>query len=230
MPSPRTSNTASALVALWFTAGPLLVGSALTLWVAGIGQNGLAGGFQSGLPSGLAGLLLLAIGTVLLLGLALLPTTLVALLGGYLLGMPSLLFTLATYLPAAGLGYAIARSFRPLALEAWLQRRPGYVATLARLKEGGIKTVFWIRLSPAMPFGISNLAMAWAGLPLRAVLLGSLPGMLPRTVVATYLGMQAHTLEEALQGGASWGTLASSAALLLVATLGLYLQSRVGKG
>jgi uncharacterized membrane protein YdjX (TVP38/TMEM64 family) len=211
-------NTARSILGLaWFTVGPVLMGSWLTYYV-------LAHGADVGTP-----IVLLALGITGLVGLALLPTTLVALLGGYLAGFESLYFTIGTYLPAALLGYTLATFFKPKGLEQWLHTRKGFTDTLERLKAGGWQTVFWLRLSPAVPFGIGNLAMAWAGMPLRAVLIGSLPGMLPRTVLATYAGHQAHSLAEALKGGAQADTaqLWATAGLLGAATLGLYLQSKI---
>ena len=204
----------TALCLAWFTAGPLVVGSLISGWLV---RDGLVA-----LPS----YPILTLACIALLALALLPTTLVALLGGYLAGMGSLLFTVSTYLPAAALGYALGRWLRPAWLLAWLEARPGFADTLARLRTGGWKTVFWVRLSPVVPFGIGNLAMAWAGLPLRAVLVGSLPGMLPRTVLATYAGAQARSISQAVAGGEGIGGLVWPVALLLVATAGLYLQGR----
>lgn len=205
----------SALYLVWFTAGPALVGTLAAGWLV-----------QAG-PEALPPAILLFPLVIGLLSLALLPTSLVALLGGYLLGMESLLFTVSTYIPAALLGYSLGRSLRPAALEAWLSGRPGFAQTLDRLKAGGWKTVFWVRLSPVVPFGIGNLAMAWAGISLRAVLIGSLPGMLPRTILVTYAGHQAHSLAEAVQGGKGIGGLAGPLVLLVLATGGLWWQGRV---
>lgn len=205
----------TAAFGAWFTAGPLLLGSLAT---AHLVQHGAAA-----LPAWP----LLALASVCLLGLGLLPTTLVALLGGYLAGMPSLAFTVGTYLPAAMLGYVIGKAVRPPGLVAWLERRPKFEQVRQRLTRGGWQTVFWFRLSPALPFGISNLVLAWAGISLRALLVGSLPGMLPRTALATYAGMQAHSLQQALQGGAPIGwQWAATLGLLLAAMAGLYLQGR----
>lgn len=204
----------SILCLAWFSAGPAVVGTLTAAWLVRSGAEAL--------PA----MWVLIPAVTALLGLALLPTTLVALLGGYLLGMESLLFTAGTYLPAALLGYGLGRSLRPEGLLAWLYQRRGFADTLERLKAGGWKTVFWVRLSPAVPFGIGNLAMAWAGMPLRAVLIGSLPGMLPRTVLATYAGHQAHSLAEAVQGGQGVGGLVLPLTLLVLATGGLWWQGR----
>lgn len=205
----------SILCLAWFSAGPAVVGTLTTAWLVRAGAEAL--------PA----IWVLVPAVTALLGLALLPTTLVALLGGYLLGMESLLFTVGTYLPAALLGCGLGRMLRPEGLLAWLYQRRGFAQTLERLKAGGWKTVFWVRLSPAVPFGIGNLAMAWAGMPLRAVLIGSLPGMLPRTVLATYAGHQGHSLAEAVQGGQGVGGVVLPLALLVLATGGLWWQGRM---
>ena len=205
----------TAAFGAWFTAGPLVLGTLTTGYLLQQGADALPAW-----P-------LLGFATMCLLGLGLLPTTLVALLGGYLAGMPSLAFTVGTYLPAALLGYAVGKAVRPPGLVAWLERRPKYEGVRQRLASGGWQTVFWFRLSPALPFGISNLVLAWAGIPLRGVMLGSLPGMLPRTALATYAGMQAHSLQQALQGGAPIGwQWTATLALLLAAMVGLYQQGR----
>jgi uncharacterized membrane protein YdjX (TVP38/TMEM64 family) len=210
----KNRNLLSLGLAAWFLGAPLAFSAAALSYLLQVGAEGLPA-----LP-------LLALCTIGLLGFALLPTTFVALAAGYIGGMGSLAFTLATYLPAAALGYWVGQWARPMALLAWLEMRPGFTATMQRLAAGGWQTVAWVRLSPVVPFGIGNLAMAWAGIPLRSVLIGSLPGMLPRTLLATYLGYQAHSLQQAFKGGASPAQLWLSALFFAIAALGLYLQGR----
>jgi uncharacterized membrane protein YdjX (TVP38/TMEM64 family) len=188
----KKQDIGSLLLGLWFTAGPLVVGTLISAYI--IEQNDL----YNYPPLALAGVAILA---VVLLGLALIPTTLVALLGGFLFGMPSLLFTVATYLPAVFVGYTLAKHFRPTWLQAWLAKKPRFAGFVQNLRGGGWQTVFWLRIHPAFPFSIGNLSLAWAGIPLRAVMLGSLPGMLPRTILTTYFGQEAHSLYRALMGG-----------------------------
>ena len=205
----------SVLVAVWLTLGPLVVGTWASAWVV------LQGEVLVQHPSASA------LAACALLGLALLPTTAMALLSGYLLGWGGLVLCLVLYLPAASMGYGLGLALKPSETESWLAAYPKAAQVWARLQRGGWRTVFWLRLSPVVPFGIGNVLMAWGGIGYRSMLLGSLPGMLPRTALAVYGGHQARSLADALQSGTAGPELAFTIILFLAAGVGLYLQGKM---
>jgi len=204
-------------LATWLSVGPLVVGgfaSAFILSDETIIQN------SPFLVFGLAGILM---------GLALLPTTIFALLAGYTSGWVGFLVCLGLYVPAASLGYYLGLWVLPKKLLHAITSRPGARRVIASLQQGGWLTVFWLRISPVVPFGIGNVLMAWGGLPWRAMALGSITGMVPRTLLAIYTGMQAKSLTQAMQQGVSGTDIAWAVLFFLVAAGGLYLQVVVAK-
>lgn len=164
------------------------------------------------------------------MGLALIPTTLVAIIGGYLLGLYALPPMVIAYLIAVMIGYFLAkkvdggRFLQSLLKEALVQP---YVLNIQRQP---IKTVFYAKLSPILPFGISNLLLAFLGVLPRSLLIGSLLGMLPRTALATFAGWQLKAIGERLvnagQSSTDWWVVLM---LILLSIWGLSSIFRVKK-
>jgi uncharacterized membrane protein YdjX (TVP38/TMEM64 family) len=169
----------------------------------------------------------------LAMGISILPTTFTSLLLGYTLGYTALTLMVPAYLIATVIGYTLGRYFRPPALLQYLASLPGGANLMARLSASTWKTVAWLRLSPVVPFGLGNLAMAWANISIPNVLTGSLLGMLPRTSLAIAAGKGAGSLLAAIRGGnplpwAPYAVLAIVAASSWYLYL-LYSQAQKGK-
>jgi len=57
--------------------------------------------------------------------------------------------------------------------------------------------IFFVRISPVIPFAISNFLFASLKIPLKQVLIYGIPGMLPRTLMAFLAGIIASDFLEA---------------------------------
>lgn len=104
------------------------------------------------------------------------------LLGGWWGGVVSTLLT--------GLGALLTMSVVKHAGMGWLRERHGDRIDLVRQVLGG-DTWKWICIVRLMPVGsnlVTNVAAALAGLSRRSVLLGSLPGYLPQSLLFSYAG------------------------------------------
>lgn len=104
------------------------------------------------------------------------------LLGGWWGGVVSTLLT--------GLGALLTMSVVKHAGMDWLRERHGDRIDLVRQVLGG-DTWKWICIVRLMPVGsnlVTNVAAALAGLSRRSVLLGSLPGYLPQSLLFSYAG------------------------------------------
>lgn len=133
--------------------------------------------------------------TVLLVTLATLPTTFVALLYGFLLGFSKALFwVVAGYLLAAWLNYKLVRLLDSGNLWVLLQKNEKLARVAARLQNSPILLIVAVRISPVLPFSIMNMIFAVLNTNMRRFLLGSFVGMLPRTIAAVYIGSQASDL------------------------------------
>ncbi|MEM6265445.1 MAG: VTT domain-containing protein, partial [Bacteroidota bacterium] len=86
-----------------------------------------------------------------------------------------------------------------------------------------LRLLIFARLSPALPFAMTNLLLGQLPLKWGTYLLGTMIGMLPRTALAWWLGKEASTIWEILQGNTqatawTWTTLL----LLALSTIGLW--------
>ena len=142
---------------------------------------------------------LLALGLILvggsIAGLALLPSFFVGAVCGYLLpGTWPYLATVSGLAWATVLGLGLGRLFSINFLEVLLQLKPAWWATYQRLVHTAgpflPTAIALLRLSPHMPFALTNLVCARLPLTPGRIWLFSYVGLLPRTLLATYLGSQ----------------------------------------
>ena len=141
--------------------------------------------------------LVFTIGVALLLGIALLPTTLTALVTGYFFGwagFPGLFFG---YFLANVIGYSLGKVVNADFLPLLSSQRPEFKQQLESRIQHPESLVFFIRISPIIPFAISNFLFASLKINLKKVILFGIPGMLPRTLIAFATGLFASSLLDA---------------------------------
>jgi len=173
----------------------------------------------------------------LLLGLAYLPGALLLLpaapltvAAGWLFGFgPGLLLAaLAGPLGASATFLVAGTAGRPVA--AWLSRRvPHFDLLAAAVRRGGGEVVVLLRLSPVVPFSVLNYALGLTGLPVRRYAAASFLGMLPGTVLYTWLGSRAPEAAGLLRQPGAWRDprlLLGAVAVLLLTALVLRAAGR----
>jgi uncharacterized membrane protein YdjX (TVP38/TMEM64 family) len=182
-------------------AGTQLLGGLVVLgWAYAnavwLGEGGLA----------VAGVLLL--GGVVLCGLALVPTHVVSLVGGWSLGA------------AGGAGVAVLAATIGAPVGKWLagrlagdglaraaQRSPRGAAVMRAIGGEGesesrwswARAAMWVgllRLSPAVPYGTTNVLAAVFGLGWWPLVLGTAAGLLPRAAAMAWVGSALGRLDE----------------------------------
>jgi uncharacterized membrane protein YdjX (TVP38/TMEM64 family) len=158
----------------------------------------------------------------LLMGLALLPTTLIALASGFFFGWISLPFLILGYSLASILGYGIGKLTNMDLTEQLFKKNPKFRAEIESRKEKEGSLVFFVRISPVVPFAISNFIFASLKVSLAKVLIFGIPGMLTRTVIAFSLGVAASSYiaaKESMNTPLQWGI---GIGLLIVGVWGIY--------
>lgn len=158
----------------------------------------------------------------LFMGLALLPTTLIALASGFYFGWVSLPFLILGYSLASALGYGIGKLINMGLTEMLFKRNPKFHAEIEARKEKEGSLVFFVRISPVVPFSISNFLFASLDISLAKVLIFGIPGMLTRTVIAFTAGVIASSYlaaKESMNSPLQWGI---GAALLIIGMAGIY--------
>lgn len=153
---------------------------------------------------------------------ALTPPTFLALVFGYFLGWRALFPLFALNMAAILFVNVGVHWLDEDRLRRQLEQNPRVQQVLERIRQEELKFIFFTKLSPVLPFAVTNLVFALSGAQLRNVMLGGFLGMVPRTALAVWVGSQARELQTLLQNpnGANW-TQWVVVGLVLVSVVGL---------
>ena len=160
--------------------------------------------------------------TSFLMGLALLPTTLCAVLSGFVFGWAFLPFLVIAYSLASIIGYMLGRRLDRDNLDFLLKRYPKAGQLVKDKSQHPSQLIFFIRLSPFIPFALSNLLFALVKINLGKILWFGLWGMLPRTFLAFTAGVMAESLWAALEERTGPLQISLVVVLVVVSIWGIY--------
>ncbi|MEO1449074.1 MAG: VTT domain-containing protein [Bacteroidota bacterium] len=173
---------------------------------------------------GVWGLCLFTLLAASIMGMALSPTTLVALASGFLWGWAGFPAMLIAYLLAAMLGrFAGLFLSSQLFPRSW-QSQTRVIRFIRRVEARPWQALIFARLSPALPFAMTNLVLGKMQIPLLTYVSATMIGMLPRSVVSFGIGVYATDIWGYLQGNvtrSSW-ELGLAVFLLIISILGLW--------
>jgi uncharacterized membrane protein YdjX (TVP38/TMEM64 family) len=139
---------------------------------------------------------------IYLLTLLLVPTVPLTVACGWLYGPWGSLLALGAMVASAGTAFFVARKLAGNAAAQALLERPKARALADLAAEGGALTVILIRLSPLLPFTPSNAVLGLTPLRLRDLLLGTLLGMAPGSVLYAWAGSLLPSAEAIAHGDA----------------------------
>ena len=127
---------------------------------------------------------------------ALSPPTYLAVVFGYFLGFQALPFLLFINFGAIALVYLLYKYLDFRWVDSYLNRHQKVQNLLQNIRKDELKIIFFAKLSPVLPFALTNLTFAVSGASIRHIVLGGFMGMLPRTLLAIYTGSQAREISE----------------------------------
>lgn len=195
---------------------PLLTSSLLTAWAVGYEE----------LWSGLSPTqwLFITLGLAFASAFALTPPTFLALVYGYFLGWLGLPLLLLLNLAAIGIVFFMGKKVIPRSFLTQIEAAyPAASRLLMRFHEDPVRLIFFTKLSPALPFAITNLVFTLAGARLPQMLLGGALGMIPRTMLAMWIGTQAKEIKYLLEHpNEGMGTKLLVVALVILSTAGIF--------
>jgi uncharacterized membrane protein YdjX (TVP38/TMEM64 family) len=123
----------------------------------------------------------------------------------------------------AALAFLIARHVARERVEKAARKRENFRAIDRAIGEKGWKIVALLRLSPLVPFSISNYLYGLTAVRFGPYILASAAGMLPGTVLYVYLGVAGRAAAAASAGEErsplEWAVLAVGLAATIVATI-----------
>ena len=121
--------------------------------------------------------------------LLLVPRSLLSLAAGFLYGpLWGAAIALACGFAAALLAFGLARRIGRVWAMKRLRRHPKIAAVERVVDRAGAKVTFLVRLAPILPFGATNYGFGLTAIPLRDFALGTALGLLPGSILNTYLG------------------------------------------
>ena len=147
--------------------------------------------------TGIVDQVLLSLILAFLVGLAFLPTTLTAIASGFFWGWSVFPHLVIAYLLANVLGYTLGKWLNADFRTILYARHPSLKVEIEKRIEQPAGLVFFVRISPVIPFAISNFLFASLGIPLSKIIRFGLPGMLPRTILAFASGKAANSFLDA---------------------------------
>jgi uncharacterized membrane protein YdjX (TVP38/TMEM64 family) len=140
-----------------------------------------------------AGAGLFFFGIIVFCGLSILATNIVGLIGGWAFGFElGIALLIAGVVSAATLSFLIHSRIVGDTLPHVFENHPKaqivYQALVGQSLWRTTLIIFLLRLSPAMPFALTNFLMASARVPLKAFIIGTFGGMLPRSSAVVFVG------------------------------------------
>lgn len=142
-------------------------------------------------------LVIFSLASVPLIALALAPSTVVAILAGHTFGGFGLLAILISYPLACLLGLVVGQLLLSLLnIAPLIQSNKNIAPILAKMATRELSLVAYLRLSPALPFAMINVLLASLQPKLYNYIVGSMLGMLPRTLLFFWVGMNAKNVWE----------------------------------
>ncbi|WNJ18501.1 VTT domain-containing protein [Pontibacter sp. G13] len=198
---------------------PLIVSSLLTWAFQHSGFEGGSIGVQSEVLFYLVASLTMA--------LALTPTTFVAIASGFLFGWEAWIGIVLSYTIAATIGRLLGIGlFRRYSQSAIFQQ-PRYTRFLDEIAQSPLRMLILARLSPVLPFAVSNMVLGQIRIPWGTYLAGTLIGMIPRTMIAFITARNAQDLWTAIQYPETSSTeQVATSALIILTSLGIFFLMR----
>jgi len=176
-------------------------------WLQGLGPTGYA----------------LFIAAYALVTVLMMPAVLVTIAGGYFFGLSTgVALVSAGATLGAALAFLIARHLARERVEKYAAASPRYAAIDAAVGKKGWPIVFLLRLSPIVPFVLSNYFYGLTAIRFWPYVLASWIGMLPLTFLYVSFGVAGREAAVPSAGPAAawkWGLLAVGALVTLAATV-----------
>ncbi len=133
------------------------------------------------------------VGTLLFCGLALLPTNVIGIVGGWAFSFElGLLVLIVGVVGSSVISFYINQRLSGERLPEVLQKHPRSAAIYRTLLREDLKRttliITLLRMSVIMPFAFTNFLLAASRVPLPAYVIGTAAGMLPRSAAMAFIG------------------------------------------
>ncbi len=120
---------------------------------------------------------------------ALTPTTVIALLSGYFLGIYAIIPVVISYSLASVGGFYLSKPLGRNFQEVVNSSYPKLDLFIHKMRDKSpVSFVIFSRISPVLPFAVMNIVLPFMGIRFKSFFWGGMLGMLPRTILAIITG------------------------------------------
>ena len=206
--------TSTAIAGIILSATPIVFTSLLTYYA--IVYESVIGQFTTWQWAGLTV-------AFAILSAGLTPPTMLALIFGYFLGWNAVLPMFVINFGGILFINLLVHWLDHDRFRAFINNNPKAQSVLDRILNNELEVIFYAKLSPVLPFGLTNLMFALSGAKLKHILLGGFLGMTPRTLLAIWSGHEARAIKTLLDNPnqGSW-TQIVVIGLIIVSIAGLW--------
>ncbi|MER0438600.1 VTT domain-containing protein [Emticicia sp. W12TSBA100-4] len=148
------------------------------------------------------------------------PPTLLALIFGYFISWNAVLPVFLMNMVAIFLVNIITKRIDGDNFRDYLSNNMNVSSILENIRKEELKFIFFTKLSPVLPFALTNFVFALSGAKLKNILLGGFFGMIPRTLLAVWTGSQAKEIRRLLENPNEGNLQKILVILLLVVSVG----------
>lgn len=180
-----------AFISVFLTVFPLLMSSFIVYYILKNESVLAAFGWEQWL--------LLSIVFIATSIIALTPPTLLAMVYGYFLSFWALPYLFFLNMAAISLVYFITNKWLGDVLLQVINQNSKAQKIVNDIKSDELKVIFLAKLSPVLPFALTNFVFALSGARFRNIFLGGFFGMIPRTTLAVWVGMEASEIKTLLE-------------------------------
>ena len=184
-------NRASLVLTIFFAVAPIVSSSLLTVGAVSYADYIQTFGFWEW------SLFFLIAGITM--SLALTPATMLALITGYFMGLEAMFFMVMSYGLASWLGYNLASYVDGGQLIESLKQMPKVRRLMLQLRFTPMPAIIFSRLSPILPFAITNVLFSLLRVDIKKFLIGGTVGMLPRTFLMVWTGSQVNNFQRLIE-------------------------------
>lgn len=157
------------------------------------------------------------------MALAITPTTFVAIISGYFFSWQGLIGIIISYTFASVLGLLFGKGIQKLGIAYHPKPGSKFERLLNNFGNDEFMLIAFARLSPVLPFAMTNVALSSLNLRWTNYILASLAGMLPRTFISFWAGKNATDIWNfALNPSVGGASRLIPIILVLVSSIGLY--------
>jgi uncharacterized membrane protein YdjX (TVP38/TMEM64 family) len=155
--------------------------------------------------------------------LAITPPTFCGLVLGFFWGWKTLPFLFFINLLSILLIYSIVKLIDANRFTDFINNNPKANRLLKSIRTDELKIITLTKLSPVLPFTLTNIIFALSGAKLKNILLGGFLGMIPRTIVAVWSGTKAKEIQKLFENPNEGGfQQIVFIVLILVSAIGLF--------